>query len=96
MGILNVTPDSFSDGGLYLSPSAMLERARAMVRDGADIIDIGAESTRREGRRRGRARSSPALFPQSALSGRNFPTFRFQPTPAGRRWRCVRRRRAPT
>lgn len=45
MGILNVTPDSFSDGGHYLSPEAAAQRASAMVSEGADIIDIGAEST---------------------------------------------------
>jgi len=46
MGILNVTPDSFSDGGLYQDPEAALERARTMVGQGADIIDLGGESTR--------------------------------------------------
>jgi len=46
MGILNITPDSFSDGGLYLNPQKALEHARQMVEDGADIIDVGAESTR--------------------------------------------------
>jgi len=46
MGILNVTPDSFSDGGRYLDPSAACERARAMVAEGADLIDVGGESTR--------------------------------------------------
>lgn len=46
MGILNVTPDSFSDGGTHLAPSAAVERALAMVDEGADIIDIGGESTR--------------------------------------------------
>ncbi len=46
MGILNVTPDSFSDGGLYLDVEAALEQARIMVQDGADILDIGGESTR--------------------------------------------------
>ena len=46
MGILNVTPDSFSDGGKYNSPDAALKRAEEMIRDGADIIDIGGESTR--------------------------------------------------
>ncbi|MDI6710673.1 MAG: dihydropteroate synthase [Bacillota bacterium] len=46
MGILNATPDSFSDGGRYLDPEAALERARAMVSQGADIIDLGGESTR--------------------------------------------------
>ena len=46
MGILNVTPDSFSDGGRYVEVSAALERAREMVNEGADIIDVGGESTR--------------------------------------------------
>ncbi|MBT9176598.1 MAG: Dihydropteroate synthase [Firmicutes bacterium] len=46
MGILNVTPDSFSDGGVYLDPARAVERALAMVEEGADIIDIGGESTR--------------------------------------------------
>ncbi len=46
MGIVNVTPDSFSDGGLYLRPGDAVSHARALVRDGADIIDVGAESTR--------------------------------------------------
>jgi dihydropteroate synthase len=46
MGILNVTPDSFSDGGLFQSRDAAVARARQMAGDGADIIDVGAESTR--------------------------------------------------
>jgi dihydropteroate synthase len=46
MGILNVTPDSFSDGGLYLDTESAIDRALRMVNDGADIIDIGGESTR--------------------------------------------------
>ena len=46
MGILNVTPDSFSDGGRYADPERALVHARAMVAAGADIIDIGGESTR--------------------------------------------------
>ncbi len=46
MGILNVTPDSFSDGGLFVSHDAALERARHMIEAGADIVDIGGESTR--------------------------------------------------
>lgn len=46
MGVLNVTPDSFSDGGLFLAPDRALAQARRMVSDGADIIDVGAESTR--------------------------------------------------
>jgi dihydropteroate synthase len=46
MGILNVTPDSFSDGGKFFDPAAAVEHARRLSADGADIIDIGAESTR--------------------------------------------------
>ncbi len=46
MGILNVTPDSFSDGGRYAHPDAAIDRAAAMVADGAAIIDVGGESTR--------------------------------------------------
>lgn len=46
MGILNITPDSFSDGGRYRSASEALDRALAMIDEGVDIIDIGAESTR--------------------------------------------------
>ena len=46
MGILNVTTDSFSDGGRFIDPAQALEHARRMVEDGADIIDIGGESTR--------------------------------------------------
>lgn len=46
MGILNVTPDSFSDGGRYIDPEHAVERALAMIEAGADIVDIGGESTR--------------------------------------------------
>lgn len=46
MGIVNVTPDSFSDGGLFVAPAAALAQAQRLVTEGADIIDVGAESTR--------------------------------------------------
>jgi dihydropteroate synthase len=46
MGILNVTPDSFSDGGKFIDPEHAIAQARRMVAEGADILDIGAESTR--------------------------------------------------
>lgn len=46
MGVLNITPDSFSDGGAFSDPAAALTQARRMIAEGADIIDIGAESTR--------------------------------------------------
>jgi dihydropteroate synthase len=46
MGVLNVTPDSFSDGGRYATPDAAVSRAREMIDEGADLIDVGGESTR--------------------------------------------------
>src|ERR1700748_1438961 len=46
MGVLNITPDSFSDGGRFLAPESAMAQARRMAAEGADIIDIGAESTR--------------------------------------------------
>jgi dihydropteroate synthase len=46
MGVLNITPDSFSDGGQFLDPAAAIEQAQRLVAEGADIIDVGAESTR--------------------------------------------------
>ena len=67
MGVLNVTPDSFSDGGRFLQPPAAIEQARRLVAEGADIIDIGAELTRPYGGMRPvsldeeRARLEPVL-----------------------------------
>src|SRR5499425_574172 len=46
MGILNVTPDSFSDGGQFVSVDAALAHAEQMISEGADILDVGGESTR--------------------------------------------------
>ena len=46
MGILNITPDSFSDGGIFLSPEKAIAQALRMAEEGADIIDVGGESTR--------------------------------------------------
>jgi len=46
MGVVNVTPDSFSDGGLYLDAGAAIARGRELVGQGADILDVGGESTR--------------------------------------------------
>jgi dihydropteroate synthase len=51
MGVLNVTPDSFSDGGRFASLDAAVARAETMVAEGADIIDVGGESTRPQGAR---------------------------------------------
>jgi len=47
MGVVNVTPDSFSDGGLFLDPDAAVAHGRRLVEEGADILDLGGESTRR-------------------------------------------------
>ncbi|MGR6913674.1 dihydropteroate synthase [[Actinomadura] parvosata] len=46
MGVVNVTPDSFSDGGLWFDEAAAIEHGRELVREGADIVDVGGESTR--------------------------------------------------
>ncbi len=46
MGVLNVTPDSFSDGGDFLDPAAAIAAGLAMAAAGADIVDVGGESTR--------------------------------------------------
>ncbi len=46
MGVVNITPDSFSDGGLFLDPEIAVAHALGMIEDGADILDLGAESTR--------------------------------------------------
>jgi len=46
MGVVNVTPDSFSDGGQFLDPDAAVEQGRRLVAEGADIVDVGGESTR--------------------------------------------------
>ena len=46
MGVVNVTPDSFADGGRYLDPEAAIARARAMIDEGVDLLDIGGESSR--------------------------------------------------
>ncbi len=67
MGVLNVTPDSFSDGGRFVEPPAAIEQARHLAAEGADIIDVGAESTRPYGGMRAvppeeeRARLEPIL-----------------------------------
>ena len=49
LGILNVTPDSFSDGGRFFSIDAAIDHARRMRDDGADVLDVGGESTRPQG-----------------------------------------------
>ncbi len=63
MGVLNVTPDSFSDGGKYLDPDRALARALEMEEQGADLIDIGAESTRPGSPRISEAEEKRRLIP---------------------------------
>lgn len=63
MGILNVTPDSFSDGGRFTSPEAAVEHARRMVAEGADILDVGGESTRPSARPVDAAEERARLIP---------------------------------
>ncbi len=63
LGVLNVTPDSFSDGGKYMDPDRAFARAVEMEEQGADIIDIGAESTRPESARVSAAEETRRLIP---------------------------------
>ena len=82
MGVVNVTPDSFSDGGVHLDPDVAVAAARHMLHDGAAIVDVGGESTRP-----GSAgvsadeelrRVLPVLELQSAAT-RNTPTLKSDP-----------------
>ena len=63
MGILNYTPDSFSDGGMYFTPEKALEHTLKMQEQGADIIDIGANSTRHDAKILGAAEEKERLLP---------------------------------
>lgn len=63
MGILNVTPDSFADGGRHLAPEAALARAQVMIEEGVDIIDIGGESTRPGSERVSEAEEAARVIP---------------------------------
>src|SRR5579875_1503555 len=63
MGVLNVTPDSFSDGGRYSDPDRALARALELEDEGADIVDIGAESTRPGSQRISEAEELRRLIP---------------------------------
>lgn len=73
MGILNVTPDSFSDGGLHLSVSAALSHAEKMCDEGAVIIDVGGESTRPGAREVGEAEELDRVLPVVEAIARNLP-----------------------
>jgi len=75
MGVLNVTPDSFSDGGQHLDPEAALQHALKMLEEGADIIDIGGESTRPGAKTGDSAAAKPAVSEKEEL-GRVVPVIR--------------------
>jgi dihydropteroate synthase len=67
MGVVNVTPDSFSDGGLHFDRDRAVEHALEMLRDGADIIDVGGESTRPGAKVQPGAESGPAVAESEEL-----------------------------
>jgi len=73
MGVLNVTPDSFSDGGRYAAPGEAAARAQRLVADGADVIDIGAESTRPGAPALGEAEELARLIPAIEAVRRALP-----------------------
>ena len=73
MGILNVTPDSFSDGGNFLSPSNALKHAENLIREGADIIDVGGESSRPGSSPVTIAEELKRVIPVINLIKKNFP-----------------------
>jgi len=74
VGILNVTPDSFSDGGRFLVPEAALDRAEELVADGAGMLDVGAESTRPGAARVPETEEWRRLAPVLSGLTRRFPT----------------------
>jgi len=69
MGVVNVTPDSFSDGGLYFAPEAAVEHALRLLDQGADIVDVGGESTRPG------AQTQPTSTTEARRHGENVRTF---------------------
>jgi dihydropteroate synthase len=69
MGIVNVTPDSFSDGGLFLDPDQAIEHALAQLDQGADLIDLGAESTRPGSRAGGEAGATKSRLAPAVSAG---------------------------
>ncbi|NPA32768.1 MAG: dihydropteroate synthase [Aquificae bacterium] len=73
MGVINLTPDSFSDGGLYNEPTKALKRALRMAQEGAEIIDLGAESTRPGSERVSREEELRRLLPALRLIRKELP-----------------------
>ena len=74
MGILNVTPDSFSDGGQFLDSDSALRQAEKLIADGADIIDVGGESTRPGARRLGINEEIERILPVIGYIKKEFDT----------------------
>ncbi|MFY8148201.1 MAG: dihydropteroate synthase [Prochlorococcaceae cyanobacterium] len=70
MGVVNLTPDSFSDGGCFLAPEAALRQARTLTAQGADVLDLGAQSTRPGAEEVGAAEELRRLLPALALLNR--------------------------
>jgi dihydropteroate synthase len=68
MGVVNATPDSFSDGGLFLDPNAAVAHGLHLLEEGADILDLGAESTRPGSRAGGGAAHAPAVSAEEELA----------------------------
>jgi len=88
MGILNVTPDSFSDGGKFFSVDDAVKQALKMEKEGADIIDIGGESTR--------PGSEPISFEEEIANPQHWPGNRDQDCHASRSGAfCILRRPSP-
>jgi dihydropteroate synthase len=88
MGVVNITPDSFSDGGLFLSPEAAVAHGLKLIEEGADILDLGAESTRPGSRAGGGANAAVSADEEQArllpvLEGilKRLPTQWFLSTP---------------
>ncbi len=103
LGILNLTPDSFSDGGLWSDPGRAVEHGLALLAAGADALDLGAESTRPGGGVYGEgARDVPPeeeIAPPAAGAQPSAPVDRRAPsrsTPARARWRGAPSTPAPT
>src|ERR1700727_1905316 len=67
MGVVNVTPDSFSDGGRFVQPELAVEHALRLLDEGADILDIGGESTRPGTVLHGETGTKPSVSPQEEL-----------------------------
>lgn len=88
MGIVNTTPDSFSDGGRWLEPSAAADQAERLAREGADVIDLGAESTRPGGEPVDEAEELRRLIPAVREVRRRLPD---TPISADTRKRAVAR-----